>query len=89
MGRYTLDKRAVLGSKPRVGTKHMNNAIINGYSVQFMDTYSATWIDVAEGIRGFNVPVTVFKDTKNNYTVALNGKKLTVLSVTKVDRPKI
>ena len=24
MGRYTLDKRAVLGSKPRVGTKKNN-----------------------------------------------------------------
>lgn len=89
MGRYTLDKRAVLGSKPRVGTKHMNNATINGYSVQFMDAYSATWIDVAEGVRGFNIPVTLIEDKNGDYTVVLNGKKLTVLSVTKIDRPKI
>jgi hypothetical protein len=67
----------------------MNNATIGGCSVQFMDANSATWIDVAEGVRGFGIPVTVFKDIKDNYTVVLNGKKLTVLSVTKVDRPKI
>lgn len=66
----------------------MNNATIGGCSVQFMDARSATWIDVAEGVRGFNIPVTVIKDNENNYAVILNGKKLTVLSVTKVDRPK-
>ncbi len=64
------------------------NATIGGYLVTLIDSKKAIWIEVEHGVRGFGIPVTV-TETDGEYSVSMSGNYLKVLSVTKVDRPKI
>lgn len=53
----------------------------SGYVVDFMDGNKQMKLDVDKGIRGFDIPVEVAKDSEGNYSVYLKGIKLEVVSV--------
>ena len=58
------------------------NASYSGYIVRYQDATISLKITVAEGVRGLNVPCTVYYEHPDAvYHVHCQGRKLTVLKV--------
>ncbi len=52
-----------------------------GYNVTFMDGNRSMKLEVAEGVRGLNIPVAVHKSDNGSYQVYSNGEAIEVKSV--------
>ena len=64
----------------------MSNASWSGYQVKYEDARTQIILEVKEGVRGINVPVTLsVVYPEEVYIVTHKGKRLTVVTVEKYD----
>lgn len=53
--------------------------LYGGYEVTFTEGNKIVKLDVQEGVRGFDIPVKIFKQEDGSYKVDFCGKPLTVI----------